>query len=367
MTQEQFGVATPESRVASAVQRVAELDDYCDEWTELARECGNVFSTWEWASVWWRHRIKRESLLLFVGRDQHGRVDLIVPLYLWTTRPFRVARFLGHGPADQLGPVFRTADRGRAAAALRQVVADAGVDLLLAELLPGGEGWGAALHSRLLSRESSPTLSLAGGWEQFLAARSANFRQQVRGRQRRLERRFTVRFRLAADPAQLQDDLTLLFSLHHARWGKSGSAFTPWEPFHRDFAAVALDRGWLRLWFLELDDRPVAAWYGFRFGGVESYYQAGRDPGRSDASVGFVLLAHTIREAAVDGMREYRFLRGAEPFKLRFADQDPGLETLALARGRKGRIAAAAAAAALRSPVLRTVVRRLGGRHTPAS
>lgn len=60
---------------------------------------------------------------------------------------------------------------------------------------------------------------------------------------------------------------------------------------------MALDRGWLGLWTLELDDRPVAVWYGIRFAGVDTYSQSARDPGLERASIGLVLLAHSIREA----------------------------------------------------------------------
>jgi Acetyltransferase (GNAT) domain len=49
--------------------------------------------------------------------------------------------------------------------------------------------------------------------------------------------------------------------------------------------------------------------------------------------VGFVLLAHAVRQAAEDGMCEYRLLRGGEEYKYRFATADPGLETVGLARG----------------------------------
>jgi CelD/BcsL family acetyltransferase involved in cellulose biosynthesis len=177
--------------------------------------------------------------------------------------------------------------------------------LLFAELLPGRYPWSTELGGNVVHREASPTLSL-DGWEPYLAGRSANFRQQVRGRERRLARAHALAFRLADDPARLGDDLELLFRLHEARWG-ARSPFLRCREFHARFARVALERGWLRLWFLELGGCPAAAWYGFRFGRVESYYQAGRDLARGDASVGFVLLARTIREAASDGMREYRF------------------------------------------------------------
>jgi CelD/BcsL family acetyltransferase involved in cellulose biosynthesis len=36
-------------------------------------------------------------------------------------------------------------------------------------------------------------------------------------------------------------------------------------------------------------------------------------------------------------MREYKFLSGGEAYKGRFANEDPGLETIALARGVRGR------------------------------
>jgi CelD/BcsL family acetyltransferase involved in cellulose biosynthesis len=344
------------------LEPVSSLEALDDEWGVLARASGNVFSTWEWASAWWRHEGRERSPLIFTCRAADNTLAAVLPLYLWSARPLRVARFIGHGPADQLGPVCAPDTQGVAAEALQSVCEEARLHVLLAELLPGGAGWDVAFDAAPLRVESSPSLSLANGWDAYLAARSANFRQQIRRRERKLRRDHEVRFRLAADTSRLQADLDVLFSLHVARWGTASSAFVRWEPFHRDFAALALRRGWLRLWILELDDRPAAAWYGFRFAGIESYYQAGRDPERSDESVGFVLLAHTIREAAADGMNEYRFLRGAEGFKRRFAAADPGVETFVLTRGIAGRIARTAAGAGLRSDRLRLLLRRLAVR-----
>jgi alkylation response protein AidB-like acyl-CoA dehydrogenase len=109
------------------------------------------------------------------------------------------------------------------------------------------------------------------------------------------------------------------------------------------FARKVLDEG------VEADDRdgrfPVEKWDklasrgffglsvpsglgGFRLAGVESYYQAGRDPRWNRYHVGLVLLAHAIQQAAYDSMTEYRLLRGGEPYKYRFATTDPGLETV---------------------------------------
>ena len=132
-----------------------------------------------------------------------------------------------------------------------------------------------------------------------------------------------------------------LFELHDARWDEPGmSSFTGrTREAHREFAALARERGWLRLWFLEIDGEPLAAWYGFRFGGTEWAYQTGRDPDAERDAVGFVLYAHTIREAMNDGMLEYRLLRGDESYKARFSDADPGLVDIALPLSARGRAA----------------------------
>ena len=61
-------------------------------------------------------------------------------------------------------------------------------------------------------------------------------------------------------------------------------------------------------------------------------------------------MAHALREATHDGMRRFHLLRGDEPYKARFADEDDGLETIALSRGVVGRLAVRSAMAALALP-----------------
>jgi CelD/BcsL family acetyltransferase involved in cellulose biosynthesis len=310
---------------------VSDLAALQAEWRPLAERSRNIFATWEWAETWWRH----------FGRDGELRTtragSAILPLYVERKGPLRLLRFIGQGHADEVGPVCAPEDRAVAAAALRDVLDEGGFHLFLGDGL--APGWGQLVEARIVERTSSPVVSLeVGGWDEFLAARSSNFRQQVRAAERRLEER-GLAFR-QTDSERLRRDLDDLFRLHRARWPGS-----PWfadaEAFHRDFAAVALERGWLRLWMLELEGRTAAAWLGYRFAGIESYYQAGRDPALQKERIGFVLLAHTLREALADGMDEYRLLRGDESFKYRFATSDPGLEMLARPNGVLGRAALA--------------------------
>jgi CelD/BcsL family acetyltransferase involved in cellulose biosynthesis len=344
------------SVLAVRTEPIGDLGSLAEEWAPLAAENGNVFATVEWASTWWRH-FGRGRLLATACRDDDGALLAVLPLYAARAGPVTLVRFLGHGPADELGPVCASENRAAAARALEERLRHERWDVFIGELLPGDAGWRDLLRGKTLRRSPSPVLRIDGAtWDDLLAERSANFRSQVRRRERKLARDHDVRFRLANDRERLPRDLDTLFTLHAARWNANRTGFGgSREAFHREFAACAFDRGWLRLWFLELDGKSVAAWYGFRFGGVESYYQAGRDPNWDAASVGFVLLGHSIREAIADGVREYRFLRGGEAFKYRFANADPGLETIGVARGPVGG-AALTAASLLRGP-LRAVFR----------
>lgn len=327
---------------------VDELDAVREDWAPLARRSGNVFATFEFAAIWWSHfGPPRATPRVAVARDEHGAVVAIVPLYLWRARPLRIVRLLGHGPGDELGPVVAETDVRRPAPALRLALDElpGGWSVFLGEQLRGDRGYAGALPGRVLSRDGSPVLRFADrGWDDFLAARSRNLREQATRRERKLFREHDCRYRTIARPGELADALDVVLELHRSRWSRSD--FAAAERFHREWAACALERGWLRLWILDVDGEARAAWLGFRFAGAESYYQAGRDPAWDGASVGFVLLVHTIREALGDGMREYRFLRGGESYKHRFADYDGGLETIGAGRSLTGRAAIALAPAA---------------------
>jgi CelD/BcsL family acetyltransferase involved in cellulose biosynthesis len=334
-----------------------DLDVAREEWDELAEQTGNVFSTWEWHSLWWRHFGSSRTLLATACRSSTGQLVAILPLYLWRGRPLRIVRLVGHHVGDQLGPIYRPGDLRAVSDALRAALSRFEADIFLGEHMPAEEEWASLRGAKALKHDASPTLHVDGAsWDEFLASCSSNARSQIRARERRLARRHDIRFRLTASPLELQNDLNTLFALHKLRWGRQATTFATYESFHRDFAASALDRGWLRLWFLEIDGQPRACWYGFRYAGIQSFYQAGRDPAWDRSSVGSVVLMHSIRDAFADGMSEYRFLRGDEPYKYRFATSDRGVETIAIARGLASRAALAAAGVAQRSRLLKDVV-----------
>jgi CelD/BcsL family acetyltransferase involved in cellulose biosynthesis len=320
------------------LEEIERLEDVREEWIRLAEGAGHPFATWEWNATWWRWFGAGRPLYSFRCRDRGGEVVAILPLYVAAARPVRVARFLGYGNLQS--PVCAPAHMELAARALRQSTEPrpGGCRLLMAERLPGDQGWGSLLGGKLLATGHDPVLRFRGmTWEDYLASRSRNFREQLRRRERRLVKEHGLTFRLADDVERLPADMDALFRLHRARWGTETTGVFDGNggSFHREFALAALRRGWLRLWLAEVDGEPVASWYGWRFAGAEWYYQAGRDPRFERLSLGTVLLTHTVREACRDGADAYHFMGGTseERYKQRFTEEDAGTESRLLGSG----------------------------------
>jgi len=178
------------------LEAVDDMRTLGEDWEQLALRGSNPFASWRWASVWWSvfgrgHRPAPLSL-----RRPDGSLMAIVPLYEARRRPLKVARFIGTGPADELGPVCDPDDLAEVGWALRKAVVDRRLpwDIVLAERMPVADGWSSSLGGLLMRRESSPAIALEGlNWESFVRGRSRNFRDQVGRRERKLQREHVLR------------------------------------------------------------------------------------------------------------------------------------------------------------------------------
>src|SRR5688500_16880564 len=96
---------------APPTEPLASLDDAREEWDALAAAAGNPFGARECASAWWRVYGGGRELALRRVRGPDGRTVAILPLYRADRGPARMLRFLGHGAADESGPLCAPEDR----------------------------------------------------------------------------------------------------------------------------------------------------------------------------------------------------------------------------------------------------------------
>jgi CelD/BcsL family acetyltransferase involved in cellulose biosynthesis len=338
-----------------SVELVDDLGSLRGDWTRLAAAGDNIFATWEWNELWWRYYGRGRPLQVAASRPD-GEVDAIVPLFVWSRRPLRILRLIGHGHGDRLGPICADDD---AETALRFALGARSYDLFVGDWVAGDRDWARVLGGRVVRKTGYPILRCPeGSWDELLASQSQRFRKTLRQSRNRLERGRHVAYRYA-DSATLERDLDAVFRLHRARFAEHPCNFCgDHEAFQREFARLAMARGWLRLLLLEVDGEPVGAKYGFFFQNAYFAYQSGRDPAWERESVGFLLEVESIRRTFEEGA-DYRFLGGEEHHKYRYPTEDPRLETVAAPASGRGRLAAAALDAVWRLPGGQDLVRRI--------
>lgn len=248
------------------------------------------------------------------------------------------------------GPL--AADPAVAAALLQAAWRVAGVRrLVLGGVAPAlAEAAGGAIIRRQV--RPAPFLDLvalraAGG--DVLAALSANARYQIR----RSDRHYAGAGRLAcarASPAERQDWLAELATLHAATWrrrGQAGAFATAFlRRFHEALTERALARDELDLLRITGPGGLVGLLYNFRHGGRVYAYQSGlADPaGGAHARPGLTCHLQAIGLAMARGDLAYDFLAGDQRYKRSLADRSLDLLWTEHARP----LSAAAAVARLR-------------------
>jgi CelD/BcsL family acetyltransferase involved in cellulose biosynthesis len=331
----------------AAVADLAQLGPLESEWRRLAVRRGNGFLTPEWFGAWVRQYGDAWAPLVPLLRDSDGTLRGLLPLALPRSGHPRVCRIAGANLGDSFHPVCEPGAEAEVAAAAGEALADAPKPWSVISLdhvqvdEPWVEALGQATGRRLSTRSRIaaplPRIDIASheSWDAYLATRSSNFRQQVRRFARRAAREATVELRRTESADGLAADMLTFFSLHDKRFGdRGGSSLSAGRArtFHLDFAAAALEQGWLRLWFLELDGQPAAAWYGWRLGDRYSYYNSGFDPAFAALSPGLVLISAVIESAFEEGAAEFDFLLGEESYKYRFAERERTVSDVTLAR-----------------------------------
>ncbi len=309
------------------------------EWDELlaASTSRTVFSTFDWASAWWSAYGVPGTLRILTAFDDEGRLRGIAPLRSRKLSQFgqshtRLA-FIGDGSGDSDYLDFIIA-RDHEKAVLASFWARWGDELrsgtvLSLSELPQSSGALCVLRAMAGADKSclwteTPvscgTARLPESWEEYLGVLRPRFRTKVRSVLRHLESRPEVRFGVCRDMEEARRMLPVLFDLHAKRWAQEGMpGVFGWDrkrEFYFDLSARLLEKGQLRLSWLEWSGQILACQYGFVYDNTYFHLQEGYEPASEHWSVGIGLRAWSIREFLREGLREYDFLGGVGRHKL---------------------------------------------------
>jgi CelD/BcsL family acetyltransferase involved in cellulose biosynthesis len=291
------------------------------EWDLLAESCNAApFLRPAWIQIWCRAFGAGGTLEVMCVR-RGGRLVAVMPFLRRGSSLRSPTNF--HSPFFGLLAEDVEAARALASTLMRSHVRRVAVGFLesgspdFAELTAAGE----AARRRLVVRTliHSPYLTIEGSWEAYEKALSRNLRADVRRCWRRLGEAGEISFEVSDGRTRLTQLLDEGFRLEAAGWRTAtGTAILSrpeTERFYREAARWAAERGWLRLAFLRVDERPIAFHYAFDDGVAYYPLKGGYDPRYREFSPGKLIIHSTLARAFSTGLARYEFLGGEAQYK----------------------------------------------------
>lgn len=340
------GSAAPRPPLVTSDMTAIERD-----WKRLqhAARPANPFLSWEWQSGWAAahpHGVKP----LVVGETfPDGSLAGLLALQRVRRHGLAQMEMLGQGAGgDELDCLVHPAAPAKVGARLlRTALAQRRWSLLRLESVRTGGVLAtamAAMHPHAPEVEAGeclPTLALPASFDALLAARSPNFRAEVRRRRRSFARLAPqASLECAESPVAVAAALGQLMRLHNQRraqkQGRGIFARGRLRAFHRRVAVQLAAAGVARIYLLHTPGAVVAALYGLEAGGRFLYFQSGFDPAWAAASPGTMLLSGVIEDCIARGLTRFEFLRGEERYKRRWTAEQRHSQCWLLARGALG-------------------------------
>jgi CelD/BcsL family acetyltransferase involved in cellulose biosynthesis len=178
------------------------------------------------------------------------------------------------------------------------------------------------------------TFPEGAAFEEYLSTLDKKSRHEIRRKLRRAAGTGELKLEQSLDPLA---DLDVFIDLHQAKWGADG-LFPPTpggdasRVFIRRWFEEAGPDGPVKLLFLTVGGRRIAAGIVVVDGDRLMFYNAGIDPDARDLSPGVIFMAEALRFAIEQGMHQFDFLRGDEPYKYEWGSVDEPIQRLLVRR-----------------------------------
>ncbi len=318
----------------TVLKEIPEDADLSEAWNNLvlAMETPEVFLTYQWALAASRGFQQNLSTRLFLVHNSDQLVG-VAALAIDPRAP-RAAFFLTSSTADYCDIVSAASDRKAVLVALLEEIHKLGLsDLVLANVpatsatLKELSSVAGSRHYYVASRTAynCGVVQLGGEEDRETLLRSlAN-----KGREKRALKKLTslgaVKVIHLTDPEQIGISLESIVSAQISRFLASDRVSPLVGSERRNFLSQLSEllsaSGWLKISQLEIDGRPVAWNYGFRFGGSWFWYLPTFQPEFEHVSPGSCLLRLLVEEGARDASLRWLDLGlGDEAYKERYVN-----------------------------------------------
>lgn len=307
------------------------------EWNGLVRSTGDqLFYRHELFRIWIDNFAPASRLRILTARDGAGVLAAALPLLEERT-------FLYGVPLRQLGSasnphscrfdLLAREPRAASRAFLQYLEADQSWDLLRLRDVPEG---GAAWHLLQSARQAgmpvgswesmrSPFVPLPQSRTALMERLDSKFKANLRRRRRRLEEKGSVSLERVTGGEQLDARLEEGFALEQEGWkGRRGTAIAQQKAtrgFYSELARAAKYGGFLSLYFLRLEGRPVAFHLGLAYGEKYLLLKPAYDETLAECSPGQLLVEEVLADCIARGFSEFDFLGPEMTWKRDWTDR----------------------------------------------
>ena len=168
----------------------------------------------------------------------------------------------------------------------------------------------------------SYALNLPGSWDDYLSILKGKERHEIRRKLRRLDEAGQINYRMVANVYSVREEMEIFLDLFRSnRSDKAEFMNDQMVSFFKGLAESLNEARVLRLFFLDLDQIPVAATMCFNYRSTMYLYNNGYDKRFASLSVGFLGKVFSIKQSIQSGLQTYDFLKGAEGYKQRLGGQ----------------------------------------------
>ena len=308
------------------------------KWNELLERSvnNNIFLTWEWCSTYWKHYGKGKKLIILSIEKNNDEIVAIAPL---KQSNYRFLNLFGYNIIEPIGCGLTDYNdfllKERKVEYLKLFIkylyghhewdfiylSDIPETSIILDYLPKIFEFVQTLE--LEKGVICPYISIPNFSDVFIKNLSKSFRYNLSRQMRRLKKNYNkVDVKRYDEFSTVKESMKVFFELHQQRWISKGMpgifSYDEARNFHLDVAKIFADKDWLGLYFLIVDEKPIASLYGFEYNQKMYLYLGGFDVDFSQYSPSNLLLLELIKKCIQNGITEIDFMRGSEQHKFKW-------------------------------------------------
>lgn len=292
------------------------------------------FLTFEWISCWWKSFGEGSKLLIILVREADEIIG-IAPLMKTTIKhrgvPVKAITFIANHHSNRSGLIL-ISNKKEMIRLMLEYIFNSNEDfaLLWLDFIESNSETDRILKEALISKQikytrltsyQSPYIPVREEWNEYLKGRSKNFRHKInriRNAFNRHDSYVIKQFSNDGISGAVKDVLTISEKTWKFKTKTAISSKRETVNFYSLLANIASLKGWLKIWILELNKKPIAFAYNLEYLNKTFSLKIGYDEEYAQIAPSEFLFFFAIKNSFDNNLKEYDWLGENLPFKMKW-------------------------------------------------